>query len=91
MNSFFGTSGKLFWQISSKQFMYLKKEKMRANNTSGVHFVYVRPFSPLCYNVGLCRKLECCQCLETRQALLQGEHLFSGFVCIANVPDLVRR
>ena len=48
------------------------------------------PFSSVIYNVGLCRTVECCLCVGTRQALLQGWLLCVGFVCLANVPDLVR-
>ena len=51
--------------------------------------LYVRPFSVVIYNVGLCRTLECCLCVDTRQALLQGWLMCVGFVCLANVPDLV--
>jgi len=40
--------------------------------------------------VGLCPTAECCLCVGTRQALLQGWLLCVGFVCLANVPDLVR-
>ena len=49
------------------------------------------PFFSVCYNVGLCLTAECCLCVGTRQALLQGWLLCVGFVCLANVPDLVRR
>ena len=42
-------------------------------------------------NVVLCRTLECCKCVGTRQALLQSWQLGFVFVCIANVPDLVLR
>jgi hypothetical protein len=47
------------------------------------------PFSSVIYNVGLCPTAECCLCVGTRQALLQGWLLCVGFVCLANVPDLV--
>ena len=48
-------------------------------------------------SVGLCQTMvsclpelkDCCLCVGTRQALLQGWHLCVGFVCLANVPDLV--
>jgi hypothetical protein len=49
----------------------------------------VRPFSSVIYNVGLCLTAECCLCVGTRQALLQGWLLCVGLVCLANVPDLV--
>ena len=52
--------------------------------------LYVRPISAVIYNVGLCPTVECCLCVGTRQALLQGWLLCVGFVCLANVPDLVR-
>ena len=48
------------------------------------------PFFVVIYNVGLCPTAECCLCVGTRQALLQGWLLCVGFVCLANVPDLVR-
>ena len=51
----------------------------------------VRPFYSVVYNVGLCPTVECCLCVGTRQALLQGWLLCVGFVCLANVPDLVCR
>ena len=43
------------------------------------------PFSSVIYNVGLCRTAECCLCVGTWQALLQGWLLCVGFVCLANV------
>ena len=52
--------------------------------------LYVRPISAVVYNVGLCPTAECCLCVGTRQALLQGWLLCVDFVCLANVPDLVR-
>ena len=52
--------------------------------------LYVRPFSVVIYIVGLCPTVECCLCVGKRQALLQGWLLCVGFVCLANVPDLVR-
>ena len=48
------------------------------------------PFFSVIYNVGLCRTLECCLCVGTRQALLQGRLLCPGFACLAKEPDLVR-
>jgi uncharacterized protein (AIM24 family) len=48
------------------------------------------PFSVVIYNVVLCPTVECCLCFGTRQALLQGWLLCVGYVCLANVPDLVR-
>ena len=53
-------------------------------------FVVRSPFSSVIYNVGLCPTAECCLCVGTRQALFQGWLLCIGFVCLANVPDLVR-
>jgi hypothetical protein len=47
------------------------------------------PFSSVIYNVGLCPTAECCLCIGTRQALLQRWLLCVGFVCLADVPDLV--
>ena len=52
-------------------------------------FVVRSPFFSVIYNVGLCPTAECCLCVGTRQALLQGWLLCVGFVCLANVPDLV--
>jgi len=54
-------------------------------------FVVRSPYSVVIYNVGLCPTAECCLCVGTRQALLQGWLLCVGFVCLANVPDLVCR
>ena len=51
--------------------------------------LYVRPFSSVIYNVGLCRTAECFLCVGTRQALLQGWLLCVGFVFLENGSDLV--
>lgn len=50
------------------------------------------PFFRVCHdNVYVHRSWVCPGSVGTRQALLQGWLLCVGFVCLANVPDLVRR
>jgi hypothetical protein len=51
---------------------------------------FLGPFSSVIYNAGLCPPAEYCLCVGTKQALLQGWLLCVGFVCLANVPELVR-
>ena len=58
------------------------------SNTNVVRSPFVRVCQPA-YCVLLLRV--CPRSVGTRQALLQGWRLCSGFVCIANVSDLVRR
>ena len=54
--------------------------------------LYVRPSSWFFkYLVCVHRGKVCPGSVGTRQALLQGWLLCVGFVCLANVPDLVRR
>ena len=54
--------------------------------------LYVRP-SSWCFKYLVCvhRGRVCPGSVGTRQALLQGWLLCGGFVCLANVPDLVCR
>ena len=54
--------------------------------------LYVRP-SSWCFEMKVCvhRSRVCPGSVGTRQAFLQGWLLCVGFVCLANVPDLVLR
>jgi hypothetical protein len=64
----------------------------KANNVKPPYcqtVLYVRP-SPRSSTMWVCPTAECCLWVGTRQALLQGWLLCVGFVCLANVPDLVR-
>ena len=75
------------------ELLLIANKKMRIYSSASIAanpLLCVRPFSVVIYNVGLCRTVECCLCVGTRQALLQGWLLCVGFVCLANVPDLVR-
>jgi len=74
------------------ELLLIANKKMRIYSSASIEanpLLCVRPFYLVIYNVGLCRTADCYQCGGTRQALLQGWLLYVGFVCLANVPDLV--